>query len=237
MPVRRKGRAVRFYLFFKNKKLMKKTILLIAALFVVAMANAQITKIATLDGNVTVDADNVSCGNVLYGSESTENETKLTFYDDNFNNYKTLTINKADPINHVYIAQVSRNYFTTDGKISFIYDEYSGSLDSGFIIERCEIINEDGQIVYSFGKNYGEGCPVYKIGEHYYLLRETLTKIGTDNIWKTSIYQLPGNGEPSTDIDSAPAITPRAIRKAIRNGNVFVDTPEHIYTISGQVME
>lgn len=67
---------------------MKKTILLIAALFVVAMANAQITKIATFDGSVSVDADNVGCGNVLYGSEKTENETKLTFYDDNFNNYK-----------------------------------------------------------------------------------------------------------------------------------------------------
>lgn len=152
-------------------------------------------------------------------------------------NYKTLTINKADPINYVSIAQVSRNYFTTDGKISFIYDEYSGSLNSGFIIERSEIINEDGQIVYSFGKNYGEGCPVYKIGEHHYLLRETLTKIGTDNIWKTNIYQLPGNGEPSTDIDSAPAITPRAIRKAIHQGQIIVNTPEHDYTVDGQTLK
>lgn len=206
---------------------MKKTILLIAALFVAAMASAQITKVATLDGTVSIYGNDGVCGNVLYGSEGTENETKWTFYDDNFNNYKTLTINKTDPSYHVYIAQVSRNYFTTDGKVCFIYHEYY-ILDK-YMAVRNDLINEDGQIVYSFGKEYGDSGVVYKIGEHYYLLYP--------NNKKTDIYQLPGNGEPSTDIDSAPAITPRAIRKAIRNGNVFVDTPEHIYTISGQVME
>lgn len=228
MPVRRKGRAVRFYLFFKNKKLMKKTILLIAALFVAAMASAQITKVATLDGTVFIYGNDGACGNVLFSEETMENEAKFVFYDDNFNNYKTLTINKTDPSYHVYIVQVSRNYFTTDGKVCFIYHEYY-ILDNKYMAVRNDLINEDGQIVYSFGKEYGDSGIVYKIGEHYYLLYP--------NNKKTDIYQLPGNGEPSTDIGSAPAITPRAIRKAIHQGQIIVNTPEHDYTVDGQTLK
>ena len=215
-----------------QKKCMRNSIFILVTLFAATFANAQITKIGEVTAdNLKVDNDKFATGNVLYSQISQGTQVSIKLY--NLSNayiqeYKTININKMSADNLIDIRQMSRNFFTTDGKICFLYKEISGSYPN-YVIEKCQIIDEDGNVVYDVtDKPWYENSVVWSIDGAYYLVLPDLKSSPV----KWYIYAIPGNGE-TQDISSTSA--PRYnSRKYVHNAHVLIDSNERTYNMQGQ---
>ena len=211
---------------------MRKSIFVLAALFAATFANAQITKVGEVAGRLQVYTNNMAIGNVLYSQIRQGAQVSIKLYNLSgvfIQEYKTININKVAEGNEFQIEHLSKNYFTTDGKICFLYHEYSGSYPD-FVVEKCHIMDEDGNIVYDItDKPFYEGSTVYNIGDTYYLVLHGL--LSTD---KSYIYALPGNGDETTDVNEVSAPRHNNARKYLHNDQVLIDSNEKTYTIQGQ---
>ncbi len=199
--------------------------------------SAQITKVGTIEGECRVYTDNTAIGNVVYSEQENENNTIVTLYDNTFDVYKSVTINKVSNGNSSYVEQTSKNFFTIDGKICFLYYESSGTYPN-FTMHQVKIIDEDGNTVYDcVDKPFFEGSQVYLIDGNYYLFLEGLAHIdGEFKADKTYIYSLPGHGVP-TDLETptAPARTTNA-RKVVENGQMYIILDGVKYAVTGSSM-
>lgn len=207
---------------------------MLAALFAATFANAQITKVGEVAGRLEVYTNNSAIGNILYSSSKTEDGSQVSIKLYNLSGaymqeYKTININKLAAGNSYYIEHLSRNYFTTDGKISFLYHEYSGTNFLDFVVEKCQVIDEDGNVVYDItDKPFCEGTAVYNIDGAYYLVMRDIKN--SDNSY---IYALPGNGKISEDV-TTPSAPCRNTRKYLHNDQVLIEDADHTYTMQGQ---
>lgn len=210
---------------------MKKTIFILAALFTATFANAQITKVGEVAGQLAVYTNAMTVGNVLYSKVKQGSRVSIKLYNLSgafIQEYKTININKVAEENEFQIEHLSRNYFTTDGKICFLYHEYSGSYPN-FVVEKCQIIDEDGNVVYNIAeKPFYEGSAIYNIGDTYYLVLNGL--LPTE---KSYIYALPGNGDSAQDI-VFPSAPHKSARKILNNDQVYIENADHTYTLTGQ---
>lgn len=212
---------------------MKKFTIIFAALFAATFANAQITKVGEVAGHLQIHSYDRLIGNVMYSQIDQEAQVSIKLYNlsgSNIQEYKTINISKVAVSNKFQVEHLSRNYFTTDGKICFLYHEYSGSLPN-FVVEKCQVIDEDGNVVYDVTeKPFYEGSEVYNIDGIYYLIIYDF--LGSNNT--SYIYALPGNGDTSVDVMSP--ISPRrsATRKLLHNDQVLIENADHTYTMQGQ---
>lgn len=211
---------------------MKKSIFILAALIAVTVVNAQITKVGEVAGQLAVYTNAMTVGNVLYSKVKQGSQVSIKLYNLSgafIQEYKTININKVAEGNEFQVEHLSKNYFTTDGKICFLYHEYSGSYPN-FVVEKCQIIDEDGNVVYNIAeKPFYEGSAVYNIGGTYYLVLNGL--LSTE---KSYIYALPGNGDSGQGLESASAPRKSSARKYLRQDQVLIENSDHTYTVTGQ---
>ncbi len=181
-----------------------------------------------------VYTNNAAIGNVVYSTQENENNTIVTLYNNTFDVYKSVTINKVSNGNSSYVEQTSKNFFTTDGKICFLYYESSGTYPN-FTMHQVKIIDEDGNTIYDcVDKPFFEGSQVYLIDGNYYLFLQELTNLGEQIVaYRTLIYSLPGHGVP-TDLDTpaAPARTTNA-RKVVEDGQLYIILEGVKYAVTG----
>lgn len=207
-----------------------KSIFLLAVLFAATFANAQITKVGEVEGRLQMYTNNMTVGNVLYSEIKQGAQVIIKLYNLSgafIQEYKTITLNKVAEDNDIQIEHLSKNYFTTDGKICFLYHEYSGQYPN-FVVEKCQVIDEDGNIVYDITeKPFYEGSSVYRIGNAYYLVFYALLSVD-----KSYIFALPGNGNTSDDVVT-PSAPRRTARKFLHNDQVLIDNNEQIFNAQG----
>ncbi len=210
---------------------MKKSIFILAALFAATLANSQITKVGEVAGRLQVYTNSMTVGNVLYSRINQGTQISIKLYNLSgayIQEYKTININKLAADNECQIEHLSKNYFTTDGKVCFLYHEYSGMYPD-FVVKKCQIIDEDGNVVYDIAdKPFYEGSAVYNIGNIYYLVLGGL--LSADNSY---IYALPGNGEINEDV-ATPSAPRNNARKYLYNDQVLIDNNEKTFTVTGQ---
>ena len=220
-----------------STKIMKKSIFILSALFVVTFADAQITLEGTIPGkfpvSLYVEDYYFDCGKipVTYG------DTLVELYNEDGSIYKTVrfapstqnsmsnvkhapTATKGGPDNGLYLF--TRNIFTTDGKVAFVK----------LANERLKVYDEDGTLVadlqdasYTFG--------IFPINGHMKLIiQESQWDTSTYTyIYTTYIYSLPGDGEATAV--STPSSPKRSARKIARDGQVLVQTDNNTYTLTG----
>ena len=217
---------------------MKKSIFVLVALFIVAFANAQITLEHTFVGTVYIKTPN---GGDLYGGIDAPylysfDKTQLKMFDkDTYELYKTYTYSiptVSYPM--VDIVYLTRNIFTNDGKVSFIF---CFSTDGGGVSQNyCRIIDEDGNILFDFNNPYlrSYGFSLIKMGNSYKLLAREYDYQNSNPV-KTYLYSLPGNGE-ATEIYT-PSSSKYSARKIAREGQVLVETENNTYTLQGQQVQ
>ena len=211
---------------------MKKSIFILAALFAATSVNAQITKVGEVTGRLQVYTNDMAIGNVLYSRVINGSQVSIKLYNLSgayMQEFKTININKLAPDNEIQVEHLSRNYFTTDGKICLLYHEYSGAYPD-FVVEKCQVIDEDGNVVYDItDKPFYEGSGVYNINGTYYLIMQY--RVSSPN--KSYIYALPGNGEISEDVE-APSAPRHNARKYLHNDQVLIDNNDKTYNMQGQ---
>ncbi len=223
---------------------MKKSFLLIAVLLTTAMASAQIELIKTFDAHFDFYFNQlnypspVKIDKLAAISQVAERQDSVILFNEDFSVYRQYRFDGE-------IYYVTQNLCSTSGKIEFLVCKRIGNYPNE--IAEIKIFDEDGSVIKDLGTfNTIEGSVMFiSIGEdkHMLVIGDFLQSSAEGNntgktIERTQIYSVPGNGKPTTGLFDAPSCSaPRANRKALRNGNVFVDTPEHIYTIGGQVMK
>jgi len=220
---------------------------LLSALCCAMWMNAQITFEGVIDGAF-------GCG--LYLPEQYFNvgklpivsgDTLLTLYNEDLSLYKEVKIpsycgtSKSVPMSSARRApqggpsynlyMVSKNLFTTDGKICFI-QHGCGHL---------RIYNEDAQLVQDLGDLPTAGG-VVKVGNSYMLFLidyvynyDSATGTYTEYN-KTYIYSLPGNGDFDTAIENNPAVPAKQSSnayKVIENGQVYIVLDGVKYAVTG----
>ena len=219
--------------------IMKKSILILAALFAAMFVNAQITLEATLDGFYTISANHA--GDIYHYEQSpyiynlkietnspsvpneptqgaprrtnANNKCVINLYDvDDFSLYKTIEI---ENVTGSSVCLLSKNILSTDNKVCFCItggDEHS------------YIYNEDGQLIATINGDGNIPPTLLKVNDRYLL-------ISRDTYEKTYIYSVPGNGEAQAV--STPSSLKRSARKIAREGQVLVQTDNNTYTLTG----
>lgn len=206
---------------------MKKSIFILAALFVATFANAQIELIHTFESSdVFVTANNQDFnksyipqyGHIespyFYEKAKKDDNYFVNLYNkDDFSLYKSIPISAEHRWKNVCLT--TRDILTTDGKVCFCL---SGSDGGGVILD------EDGQQIASIKGSY----PVLtRVNEKYILITIDYNQGG-----KTYIYSVPGNGE-ATDASEVSAPRRNNARKYINNDQVLIDSNDRTYTVQG----
>jgi hypothetical protein len=209
---------------------MKKSILILAALFAATFANAQITLLHTFEswGYVFVTANNTDFERsnfpqygyiespYFYGIEKQDDNYFVNLYNtDDFSLYKSVPIIEEYK-KYGTICLTTRNILTTDGKVCFCLF----SADFGGVI-----LDEDGQLIATI-----EGCcPVLTHINGKYML---ITRSSNKGKNLTYIYSVPGNGE-AQDVET-PSAPRKSARKVLKKDQVFVENADKTYTLQGQ---
>ena len=211
---------------------MKKSIFILAALFAATFANAQIIRVGEIAGRLKMFTNNMTVGNILYSEIDQGSQVLIKLYNLSgayIQEYKTITLNKQTASNSYDIGHLSRNYFTTDGKICFLYHEYSGTYYLDRVVEKCQVIDEDGNVVYDIPeKPFCDETQVYNINGAYYLVIPDISVTE-----RSYIYSLPGNGESGQGVES-PSAPRKAARKVLKKDQVLVENADKTYTLNGQ---
>lgn len=218
---------------------MKKSIFILAAVFAVTFANAQITLEHTFDHEISAgwgiailesgkfgDANRI-IGNYLY--EKDEENQKIYIYDaNNCNLLKTFTTEEGTS----YFL-ISRGIFTTDNKWSFVTFKQTTikGWDVGY--EACnyyyeiKIQSEDGNVIATLSTQAfcEDMVTLLKVGNDYKLVVEKNKKY--------DYYSLPGNGEVA-DVSEVYAPRQNKARKFLHNDLVLIDSDERTYNMQGQ---
>ncbi|MCQ2348063.1 MAG: hypothetical protein MJZ65_02630 [Paludibacteraceae bacterium] len=210
---------------------MKKTFILIASIILTVSASAQLQLLKTIDGNVRQAGTSVSpmyADNglpVQYFVKIADDRRSATFYDATTLNEYKVVIFSTD------IAQIVcafKYVWALEDKLYFLAIPRDEEENSGLAL-----YDENGIVIQTFSSRYEDfGLIQTTQGYLFYVCQ-------ANEVWKITsidIYSVPGNGESTTDINEVISSTPRANRKALRNGHVFVDTPEHVYNALGGVM-
>lgn len=217
---------------------MKKFTFILAALFAATFANAQITLEHTFEGKVLIQTGATDYtqvytgfGNAPYYFSYKEFDLSMQvqLYDlDTYTLYKTvnhpLPTKTGSNFRNCYIAYVTKDIFTTDGKVAFILMCRSEESD-----DFCKVIDEDGNVVATLNPGIAYVF-VTKINDSYKLVAQDWDS--NENPAHTFIYSLPGNGEPNTNI-STPSSPKRSARKIARDGQVLIETDTNTYTLQG----
>ncbi len=205
---------------------MKKSIFILAALFVDTFANAQITLLHTFDDGGGFVTANINFGNTYapdYGyieapyfysfPKRMENEARtIDLYNKaDFSLSKTIIIPEGCQGGRVSL--LSQNILTTDNKICFCVSDYNGP---------SYIVNEDSQLIATLE---GDNPKLVMVDGRYLLI--TSFDYGKGKY----IYSVPGNGE--TQAVNTPYSPKRSARKVARDGQVIVQTDDNTYTLTG----
>lgn len=221
---------------------MRKSIFIIAALIATTFANAQITLEHTFpdvilqimttgdDGSLSTPIQMPTLqapyfynykeghpgeGQGVSGYGTAEND-KLELYDlETLNLYKTITL--PGIMEGYRICYVTKNIFTTNGKVALIYGN--------------KIVDEDGNIIFSFDTAPDNFQLIKVKGTYKLVVYTSWGHMGSNH--STYIYSLPGNGEASEDVVT-PSSSKRNARKIARDGQVLVETENSTYTLQGQ---
>ena len=211
---------------------MKKFTFIFAALFAANMINAQIIRVGEIAGRLQVYTNNMTVGNVLYSQIDQGSQVLIKLYNLSgayIQEYKTITINKQTASNSYDIGQLSRNYFSTDGKVCFLYHEYSGTYYLDRVVEKCQVIDEDGSVVYDITeKPFCDNTSVYNINGAYYLVIQDVSVTE-----RSYIYALPGNGDIGQGVEF-PSVPRKSSRKILQNEQVRIENADRTYTLTGQ---
>lgn len=222
---------------------MKKSIFILAALFVSTLAYAQITLEHTFEGWVNISAnafgDNYHFiqSPYYYVFDTPKNEpnvpepvggapkrlnkasgksTVKLYNIDDFSLYKAIEIERTTAS---VISLVSRNILSTDNKICFCLVDYYD--------EQSYIYNEDAELIATLK---GISPALVKVDDRYVLI------LHGEKEDYTNIYSLPGNGETDLEQVSSPSRS-SAARKISRNGQVLVQTDNNTYSMHGQQLQ
>ena len=205
---------------------MKKSIFILAALFVATFANAQIELIHTFESSdVFVTANNPDFNKsyipqygyiespYFYEKVEKDDNCFVNLYNkDDFSLYKAIPISAEHSRKNVCLT--TRDILTTDGKVCFCMTNSDGGV----------ILDEDGQQIATIKGRY----PVLtRVNEKYILITVEYNQGG-----KTYIYSVPGNGV-ATD-QSEVSVPRRNTRKYINNDQVLIDSNDRTYTVQGQ---
>lgn len=205
---------------------MKKSIFILAVLFLTTIANAQITLEHTFDGWVKISQDIiVSLADEPFSGEfiTDKNNGVITIYDaNNMSVLKAITTNGE-------VKFLSRGIFTTDSKFAYILmirDENASDINSRL---HYYIYDENGAVLADLGTAaYQEGTScIFKVGDTYKLLLHKCLS----GSYQAEVYSLPGNGEV-TDVNEVSAPR-RNTRKYINNDQVLIDSNDRTYTVQG----
>ena len=212
---------------------MKKSIFIIAALFVATFANAQITLLHTFESWATISVNPYSD---MYGYDieapyfyamnlpKEANGVVNLYNTEDFSLYKAVSTPHIGSNFTCYL--VSRNILTTDNKVCFaITNESDGS-------NTIYIYNEDGQLVTTVE---GKTPSIVKIKGKYHLITHSYVYTEEGDKYYTRVYSLPGNGE-AADVDEVSA-PQRNTRKYLHNDHVLIDSNEKTYNMKGQVVK
>ena len=215
---------------------MKKSIFILAALFVATFANAQITlehtKVMPLDQYQIVfpnldghDRPSFNIlGDLLYIKDRTTGEESLM----DLNTYSTIIL-PSIPANgeRWYIA---KGYFTADDRICYLVWAADESLKNTENYEHLYLYDAQGTLVQDLGGGRYINCGFILLhdGKYKFYIGRSHMNDTTD----FEIYSFPGNGEPCTDI-VAPSSPKRSARKIARDGQVLIETETNTYTFQG----
>ena len=214
---------------------MKKTFIVLAALCIAGLANAQITLEHVFDGMIFTESNSEFRDNALMGLNIPApyfysfDEQHLKLYDkETYQLYKTVsygfTIYTTDG---VWIRDISTNIFTTDGKVAFIFSTTYKASENAEWKNYVGIIDEDGHEVFDLSQY--NGAWVVKVGNQYKLFAQKGYNYSSGA--KTYVYSLPGTGEIQSAV--APSSPSRYARKISRNGQVLVQTEDATYLLTG----
>ena len=216
---------------------MKKSIILLFALFITAFADAQLTLVHSVKGysytpcvyfnhhytyrdveNKFMIFSDLPCPFYMQYFK-TESEAVVQFISPiDFSEYKTLDIT-THVQNGYELFVLTYDLFVKD-KIAIVLLKNSSAL----------IVDEDGKTLKDFDLDKA-GIFLMKMDKQWQLVYvRTQTVSGVDNM---EIYAFPGDGEALNF--STPAIQKSSsVRKVVRDGQVFVETENNTYSFTGQ---
>ena len=218
---------------------MKKSIFILASLFMATLANAQIYLEATFTGRVKEYFDvsdyYFDCGKlpIIYG------DTLVELYNDDMTLYKTIrfTLSSAQTIKRAPTAikggpsygtyLFSRNIFTTDGKVAFI--KWSS--------DKIVVYDEDKTLLATIPieDNYPDMGLFSVNGKWKLIIQESQwSEVTYTSIYTTYVYSLPGNGEAQAISTPSSPKRSSSARKIVRDGQVLVETENNTYDLRGQ---
>ena len=216
--------------------IMKKSILILAALFASTLVNAQISLEHQLYGDIRFGTGIQLIDNCFAYSGSTRvigayycdvQDDVVTIYDAaDYSVVKSLSV----PANS-FLALISKGIFTTDNKWAYVlYQQTTEPTDMDWspYYYSMKIVNEDGTVLANnLIKTTLEGgdTQLLKVNDSYKLG----VRNNVDNTY--DIYSLPGNGEAQAV--STPSSPKRSARKIAREGQVLVQTDNNTYTLTG----
>lgn len=211
--------------------IMKKSIFIFAALFAATFANAQITLLQS-DVNLVIGSNvelikspflmdgHLNDNNIVIGYYILDDQTSdslqqtLYIYDEDLTLVKSFTLEQLGVSNINNVAFISRNIFTNNNAWTWIRTIESNKI---------EIVTENGQVLATL-HGYISSLSLLKIRGTYLLCNDKSYSGEYD------IYSLPGNGEVQAISNPSPK---RNARKVARDGQVFVQTDNNTYTLTG----
>ena len=205
---------------------MKKLIVVLAALCVAGLVNAQFTLEHVFEGqSICTSSDPHSRGiSIPAPYFYSYNYLQLNLYDkESYELYKSVSFGFTTVFTaEMSIRDVTTNIFTTDGKVAFILWSFYQTTENSEWQNYRGIIDEDGHEVFNLNEFNG-GAWIEKVGNQY--------KLFAQKDAKTYVYSLPGTGEIQSAV--APSSPSRYARKISRNGQVLVQTEDATYSLTG----
>ena len=209
---------------------MKKSFIILAALFAVSFAKAQITLEHTFNGDLypwTYTLSGFTSAQLVYGDlffSITQNystdDRLITIYD--ANSYEAVINLHTNSFGFV----AARGYFSTSNEVMVLLEQNN----------HLVLLSESGELVQDLGEMTLNGNPPQIIrmsdGTCKLYVRSATYYMGEPTNVVTRIYSLPGNGVPTSV--ASPSSPTRSARKIACDGQVLIETESNTYTLTGQ---
>lgn len=213
---------------------MKKSIFVLATLFVATFANAQIT----LEHTMTVPTDDYNIvfpnidghtdpsfsllGDIIYFKNRKNGEESIL----DLHTYSTTVL---PTITDGEIWYIAKNYFTLDNRICFIVWKKNGELQNTDEQEHLYLYDQNGVIVQDLGSGRWCTCGFFPLSNGQFMFR--IGRVHMDGTTDIEFYSLPGNGA-AQDISNVSAPRSNA-RKYLHKDQVLIDSNDKTYTLQG----
>ena len=219
---------------------MKKLILPLVAILVATTSYAQIKFEKTIEDASLYDNYREATQDALFDIggipilvRENGDDKYLAIYDEDFTLQKTIALYGNYP------EFVSKNLFTTDGKICYLTQIDSGEYPNES--STIKIINEDGTEVFSVtlqGLTDGDYSIIFVKNQPKLLIGEWLPSNSTYNPGDISKNKLHIYGLPGTVTKDDVVYAPKSnnVRKFVRNGNIYITDGNRTYNASGTIV-